>query len=586
MFIKKIKVEKDSIFNKTIIISLYEDEGGLFKIEGYEGFNKRDLFNPNKIKKTGKTGDIDVKSLPLSISVVYLSDDISITALIIEDNVSKKFYSFRVDPQKPNVLKLQSNYISSSLDELCKDYETSGSRRKTYKGESNFQDIKNLDYLEFSYQQLGKKHIDKNAKISRVIFQNSNRFTADFALKAERKEIKLTGDFSLKEISSTILSQHRFNRYDSILINTKTRQIEYYIYSYKPRFQNLYYLFKRTKENEYELIEKSVSFNKLFLTEELKNLKYADLPKTTGEALSNTRLEDFVEEFVNFIEDEKLDELLTNEFGKTKKQLDVVSIPASIKIILAKYECNYESGYLYFNDYELFPLGFLDKSALVLYENRNIKGENPIQTFSFKRVNDIDKAILNLLINEPSSRVIILNKLIDEVTFNFYEGKEEQDALIKDIEDMYASLWPTDKKNYRKTIATLMSKFSDWKNRNKDKIAKFLKDIPVVESSDVELSLHGSLRIEERIGKMSETEKLNLAKAAYEKGKTAWHFYGSFDNDFKVLSYIQSKHPDREIRLYNDFVFVYQRKIPHALVTCLSYKESFDNFMSRNKEVK
>ncbi len=173
MGIKKYIVEKDSFFNKKIILSLCEDNTNTFEIEGYEGFNKKSLLNYSAIRKIGKDNEADPNSFPANCVIAYLNDSLQITALVLEDK-QNTFYSFRVDPQKPEVLKLQSNYVSKDLKLLTSDYETSGSRRKNFEGLGDFARIKDLDYFESFHAASAKTTNDKKCQISRLFFDRSN----------------------------------------------------------------------------------------------------------------------------------------------------------------------------------------------------------------------------------------------------------------------------------------------------------------------------------------------------------------------------------------------------------------------------
>ncbi len=329
----------------------------------------------------------------------------------------------------------------------------------------------------------------------------------------------------------------------------------------------------------------STCFNKLFAHPDLKALTFKDASKNASHALLNVSYKSFYDEFVEFIKDEVIDEDFIEEYKQIQNESEKIQesgfqITKEVRDILTKFKCNYESGFLYFPEYEVIPLGFLDDRSINIYETRDAYHEPEIHRISYKRPDLIEAYIIELLNTKLSSRLIHLFSLIDKATRELNEGKDEQVSLIKEIEDNYKLLWNSDRQGPSdRLVRDKMSQFSKWKETKKDEIAKKFKDIPVVDAKDINITIHGAMRISERINDMSDEEKLNLAKVAYIEGKTPWHFFDSQNDDFKVLSYIQSKHYEREIKLYNDVVFVFQREVPHNLITCFPYEQSFKNYM-------
>ena len=317
----------------------------------------------------------------------------------------------------------------------------------------------------------------------------------------------------------------------------------------------------------------------------MRHLEYKDHSLNDGNILSTVSYKDFVEQYIQFKQDENIDEILQKELSTVGERLQKIVkkgyfLPPDIKNILDKYGFDNDNGMIYFKDFEIIPLAFLELNHINICENRSLNDDAPMKRFHYRDKVEIESTIHNLLINQPSSRLLNLSKLIERVTKKYYEGKEEQLILIKEIEDKYKTIWESDRKNQTKYIRDLMKSFTDWKTRNNSSIKKLLKEADNSIINDVNLSLHGSGRLNERIDeKLSNANKLALAKLAYEKGKTAIHFFGISDNDFKVMQFIQNKNPDATIRLYEDYVFVYSLKPPHTLITCLSYKQSYDNFM-------
>ena len=103
---------------------------------------------------------------------------------------------------------------------------------------------------------------------------------------------------------------------------------------------------------------------------------------------------------------------------------------------------------------------------------------------------------------------------------------------------------------------------------------------------DIGITYHGKLRIQERIGVMSDEEMLSLAKVAYTKGKTSAHFLEKDRNMFEFLSYHQGKKIGKTLRLYGDILFFFSLEAPHDLVTCFFYNNNYDLFIEERKKNK
>ena len=98
--IKKYFIEPNSLFNKSIILSLFEPGKFSFKIEGLSLEEQHQLFpSINKIKVI--KNEVDISSVPSSIVVAYLDESLIIKALVMQDS-KKKYYLFKVHHQKPN----------------------------------------------------------------------------------------------------------------------------------------------------------------------------------------------------------------------------------------------------------------------------------------------------------------------------------------------------------------------------------------------------------------------------------------------------------------------------------------------------
>ena len=97
------------------------------------------------------------------------------------------------------------------------------------------------------------------------------------------------------------------------------------------------------------------------------------------------------------------------------------------------------------------------------------------------------------------------------------------------------------------------------------------------------ITLHASLRMDERIGKMSDEEKLLLAAKAYSDGVTSAHFYEKNNAMFCYLQHQQNKHFGKTLRLYKDFIYIFSLKEPHDLITCFPIEDNYEKYAFSRK---
>ncbi len=312
--IKKYFVDSHSDFNKSIILSLFEPGKYSFHIEGLTDKDNKDLFPHNKIRIV--KNEIDFNTVPSKIVVAYFDED-TLKAFIIQSQ-SKTYYLFKVDHQKENQLNIHQKYISSSLDFLMEDYEkhckTKG--KNNYEGVGDFSLIKDIDYFEDKYQKEIKEQISKESNIYRLIFHDNNLFTSDFVYLVEKKLVTITNpqDIDKKVLSLSTMEKNKHDRQDCLLINSETKDIEYFIFTYKPFFIKHYFLFKHLGNDEFEFIKESISFNSLF-AKELKDLKYKNNSELASRSFAKIRYENFYLNYIEFEEEEELEEIIKNELS-------------------------------------------------------------------------------------------------------------------------------------------------------------------------------------------------------------------------------------------------------------------------------
>ena len=583
MALKKYLVKKESNFNKSLLLHFYEANDSAFVIEGLTFDEKRKLFNNAEIKRSGKNNEVAFDKLTTSVVIAYLDDTYTLNALVLEDK-NKQYYFFRIDLQKPRVLRIQSNYISKDLKSLCDDYEKSGSRRKNYGGEGDFSMIANDDYFEKHNKELLDKHINPKSPVSRITFDSANMYFSDIARMVEQNKIHLIGVEDKRILYRDTLAKQTRNRRDVVFVNTTTQYVEYLIYSIKFNLINHYLLFKHTKDNELELILKSTVFSDLFLLTDLKDIKYKDHSLEDGRLLSNVSYSDFISAYIEFKRDQEIDELITKLEEEKVEVAPKPLISDELLQILNNFNCEIIDDLLFFKDYEEVSLAFIQGKHIFICVSRDLDNYDDFTKIHLSQVKTIENTITDLLEKKPSSRVLLLEKFISRAETRLLEYTDEQNLMIKEIEDLYKNLWDTDKKYFNSYITKLMNRFNKWRSFNKESIAKNFKNLKTANIDNVSLTIHGSDRISKRIKDLSYEEKLNLAKLAFEEGKTPMHFYDSSPNDYSCLLYIQNKTRNTTIKLYKEVVFVFSKEISHQLITCFPYKQSFDNFMRYQKQ--
>ena len=320
--IKKFYINPNSVFNQSLILSLIEPGEFGFKIEGLSDKDSRDLFTTKKIKYI--KDEIDFKSVPIQCVIAYLEDDFTVKALVLK-SVSNLYYLFKMDHQKENHLNIHQKYISSNLNELLEDYEkhckTKG--KSNYAGEGDFSLIKDLDYFEFLYQEEIKKQIDKSSSVYKLLFNSNNYFTVDFIDLVNHGVISIVNKDRIDKNVLTLesMQKRKSHRKDCLLIDSETKDIKYFIFTYKPHFINHYYLLKNLGHDEFMFIMESISFNKILSSSELKGLKYKNGSAFAAKEFAKMHYDSFYLEYVAFEEEEELDEEIKSELPEVDQAL-------------------------------------------------------------------------------------------------------------------------------------------------------------------------------------------------------------------------------------------------------------------------
>lgn len=336
--IKKYLVDINSYFYKSIILPLYEKSGYGFHIEGLDESGHKDLFpNHNKIKYI--KDEIDIRCLPSKLVYVYLEDDLSLKAMLLM-SLSKKYYLFKADHQKNNQLNIHQKYINDDPRALMNDYEKhlKNKGKSLYAGTGDFKDIKDIDYFENIYQEDVKKQLNKESSIYRLTFHKNNIFTADFVDYVEKKKIKITNIDHLdkKALTLSSMSKNINDRRDCLLIDSETKDIKYFIFTYKPYLIKHYLLFKNLGNDTYSFIKETICFNEIISS--LKDITYKKASEFAARSFAKIRYENFSNEYILFEEEEEFEEEVINEIPLVVLDTKLIKKNALLKEVLAIVE--------------------------------------------------------------------------------------------------------------------------------------------------------------------------------------------------------------------------------------------------------
>ena len=110
------------------------------------------------------------------------------------------------------------------------------------------------------------------------------------------------------------MGKNKNDRKDSLLIDSGSRDIKYFIFSYKPYLIKHYLLFKNIGNDTFEYILESNSFNAIFASKELLDIKYKNASEFTSKTFEKTKYDNyFISEYLTFEEDEAFDEEIQSE---------------------------------------------------------------------------------------------------------------------------------------------------------------------------------------------------------------------------------------------------------------------------------
>lgn len=599
--IYKYNVQSNTIFHDSIMLPLFEQGHYGFEIQGLLDDDLREVFSTKKIKINNKK-EIDISALS-KLEVVYLDDHKLLKAFVIYCPTTKKYYFFR--HEEGLIYKTQNNYIDTHLEIVVADYEKRRTRKKEFGGLGEYELIQDLDYFEDIFFAVINK-IDNEPNGARIIFSENSYFAYAFIDGLTKGNINIINKDRLVNnvisIDSMNKAELRYNRKDCVYVNYDIGDIEYFIFTsrYKSSNLNHYFLFKKISENTFEYLIEDVSFNKVFSFIK-QATSFKDLDTTLSKGLIHTEYEDFYAALIQFQDYEEIDEdisslidALLTESDEEEKQESTLG--KELISLFDGYSYKIKDNSVIFEDYESFPLLTIGEGWVKFKKNRMPKDEAFTNQISFKDTTKLKKSLVDLLQGQPSSRILSFEQKVKNISLLKYNpDSKEQIRLINDIEDAYLDMQKTDKRYPEGYLNKIYQSFNNWKSiftlseDKKPEKEQFASSSQrkSLNTSNVYVSEHASLRINERIEPMNDEQQLVLAIKAYETGVQPIDFIDKQDDVFECMHYLQNKKPGKTLRLFNNIIFIFGLQEPHALVTVYPFEESLKRYRNvRNKRLK
>lgn len=383
---KKYYIDKNSEFNKSLILFLIEPGERGFKISGLSETEYKDLFSTRNIRFINN--EVDFKSITTKVEVIYLDDSLHLKALVLSSS-SGLFYLFKIDHQDEHKLNINQKYISNHLDDLLLDFEShSKSKGKiNYFGEGDSSLIENINYFENLYSNDIKNNIDLESDIYQLLFESNNLFTTDFVYLCNNHSIRVVNnnELSNKVLTLEMMRKNNSHRKDCLFINSANKDIEYFIFTYKEYFINHYYLFKNLGNDEFLFIKEDISFNRLLASSELKDIKYKKASNLASKEFAKKKYDNFYNEYTSFEAEEEFEtdiikEFNILEFGKIKAKAKLLEFINEFKSIYKSKHYKSDIGVTFHGHTRILErIGQLeDSEMLILAKVAYEEGKNSV----------------------------------------------------------------------------------------------------------------------------------------------------------------------------------------------------------------
>ena len=210
--------------------------------------------------------------------------------------------------------------------------------KNLYAGEGDYKLIEDLNYFENLYQEeVDKKH-DKESNIYRLIFHKNNIFTADFVDDVEKKKINIVNIERLDKKALTLgsMSKNKSDRQDCLLIDSETKDIKYFIFTYKPYLIKHYLLFKNLGNDSYIFLKETICFNEIIAS--LKDITFKKASAFATRSFEKIRYENFSSEYILFEEEEEFEEEVISQVPEVIVDVKAIKKDALIKEALRVVE--------------------------------------------------------------------------------------------------------------------------------------------------------------------------------------------------------------------------------------------------------
>ena len=183
-----------------------------------------------------------------------------------------------------------------------------------------------------------KKQLNKESSVYRLTFHKNNIFTADFVDYVEKKKIKIVNIDHLdkKALTLSSMSKNINDRRDCLLIDSETKDIKYFIFTYKPYLIKHYLLFKNLGNDTYSFIKETICFNEIISS--LKDITYKKASEFAARSFAKIRYENFSNEYILFEEEEEFEEEVINEIPLVVLDTKLIKKNALLKEVLAIVE--------------------------------------------------------------------------------------------------------------------------------------------------------------------------------------------------------------------------------------------------------
>ena len=168
-------------------------------------------------------------------------------------------------------------------------------------------------------------------------------FVTDFIDLVEKHKITI---LNKEKVESAVFSlrsieKNKNDRRDCLLIDSETKEIRYFIFTYKPDYLKHYFLLENLGNDTFTLIRETICFNELFASNELINIKYKNGSELASRSFAKNRYESYQTfDYISFEEEEEFDEEARNEFEPVYVDFTKIKRDALIRDVLEQVKAH------------------------------------------------------------------------------------------------------------------------------------------------------------------------------------------------------------------------------------------------------